>query len=101
MTIFLYKKSISKLYSISKNNNVEDFATIEKLFNSANTAMAEQFEQTGQDGEDLGAPVTAYDEIEKMITAKREADTTLDYNEAMQSVISENPDLYNRYRSEQ
>lgn len=96
----LQEDHVKALYNMSKSCP-EDFASVEALFNSANNAMGEQFKQVGQDGEGTSAPVNAYDEIEEGVRAKREADPTLDYNTAFAQVISENPDLYDRYRNGQ
>lgn len=96
----LQDEHVKALYNMSKSCP-EDFASVEALFNSANAAMGTQFIQTGQDGEGVGAPTNAYDEIERLVTAKREADPSMDYNTAFANVISENPELYNRYRNGQ
>ena len=96
----LQDEHIKALYNMSKNCP-EDFAAVEALFNSANTAMNGQFVQVGQDGEGTGAPTNAFEEIENLVKAKREADPTMDYNTAFATVINENPDLYNRYRDGQ
>jgi len=96
----LQDNHVRALYNMSKACP-EDFASIEALFNSANTAMGEQFKQLGQDGEGTGAPTNAYDEIENLVKSKREADPTMDYNTAFASVVNENPELYNRYRDGQ
>lgn len=96
----LQDSHVKALYNMSKACP-EDFASVEALFNSANSAMNCQFSQIGQDGDGTGAPENAYDEIEKQIKAKREADPTMDYNTAFTAVISEDPELYNRYRNGQ
>lgn len=96
----LQDNHVRALYNMSKNCP-EDFASLEALFNSANSAMSAQFEQVGQDGDGASAPTTAYDTIERMIKDKRDADPALDYNEAFTLVVTENPDLYDRYRNEQ
>jgi ATP-dependent Clp protease protease subunit len=90
---------VKALYNMSKSCP-EDFASVEALFDSANNAMGGQFKPVGQDG-DGNAPENAYDEIEQKIKAKREEDPTMDYNTAFVNVISENPELYNRYRNGQ
>lgn len=89
---------VRALYNMSKSCP-DDFASVEALFASANAAMGTQFDQTGQDGDGTGAPTNAYEELEQCIRDKRTADPTLDYNEAFAQVVTENPDLYDRYRS--
>lgn len=96
----LQDNHVQALYNMSKSCP-EDFASVEALFISANAAMGTQFTQTGQDGDGVGAPTNAYEEIEDLIKAKRTADPTMDYNDAFTSVISENPGLYDRYRNGQ
>lgn len=96
----LQDNHVKALYNMSKSCP-EDFASVEALFNSANAAMGTQFTQTGQDGDAVSAPTNAYEEIEKLIKDKREADPAMDYNDAFASVVTENPDLYDRYRNGQ
>ena len=96
----LQDNHVRALYNMSKSCP-EDFASVEALFNSANAAMGTQFEQTGQDGDGTGAPTNAYEEIEQLVKAKREADPTMDYNTAFTVVVNENPNLYDRYRNGQ
>ena len=96
----LQEDHVRALYNLSKACPT-DFAAIEALFNSANSAMNKQFEQLGQDGDGEGAPTNAYEEIEKLIRDKRAADPTMDYNTAFAAVVNENPDLYDRYRNGQ
>lgn len=91
---------VKALYNMSKSCP-EDFASVEALFISANTAMGTQFTQVGQDGDGAGAPTNAYEEIEDLVKAKRTADPTMDYNTAFTAVIVENPTLYDRYRNGQ
>lgn len=91
---------VKALYNMSKSCP-EDFASVEALFISANAAMGTQFTQLGQDGEGTGAPTNAYEQIEDLIKAKRTADPTMDYNTAFAAVVTEHPDLYDRYREGQ
>ncbi len=93
----LQDEHVKSLYNMSKACP-EDFSSLEELFKVSNNAMGKNFEQLGQDGDGEGAPTNAYDEIEKKIAAKREADPAMDYNTAFAQVVTENPDLYNRYR---
>lgn len=93
----LQDEHVKALYNMSKACPT-DFAAVEKLFNSANAAMGNNFEQQGQDGDGTGAPTNAYETIEKLIQDKRIANPAMDYNEAFATVVSENPDLYDRYR---
>ena len=92
----LQDEHVKALYNMSKSCP-EDFASVEALFNSANSAMGTQFTQVGQDG-DGAAPTNAYEEIEKKISDKRAADPTMDYTDAFKAVVTENPELYDRYR---
>lgn len=89
---------IRSLYNMSKACP-EDFASLEELFKVSNNAMGSNFTQIGQDGDGEGAPTNAYDEMEKLVQAKMEANPAMDYNTAFAQVVSENPDLYNRYRN--
>lgn len=96
----LQDNHVRALYNMSKSCP-EDFASVEALFNSANAAMATQFTQVGQDGDDTSAPTNAYEEMEKLIHAKRTANPEMDYNTALSAVVNEHPDLYTRYRNGQ
>lgn len=94
----LQNEHVDALYALSQADPTS-FGKIEDLFKVANTAMQQNFQDLGST-EEGGAETDAFSQIEKLVAMKRKEDPTMDYNTAFQNVVTENPSLYEQYRSE-
>lgn len=85
------------LYAVNKAD-AERYKDLAGLLTIANNAMTAGFKPVGSD---QGVPqaTNAYDEIENKVKALRAENNALTYNEAFRKVVTENPELYNRYRN--
>ena len=87
---------MSALFELS-NFNTEHFASMEQVLKIANAAMGAGFVPVGEE-DGISTATDAYTEMENRIAKLRKESPEMAYDEAMKSVIKNDPALYDRYR---
>lgn len=88
--------SMKALFELS-NFNTEYFASMEQVLKIANAAMGAGFVPVGEE-DGVSNATDAYTEMENRIAKLRKESPEMAYDEAMKSVIKNDPALYDRYR---
>ena len=93
----IQEEQYKALYALNKADS-KNYEALVGLMEVANEAMAAGFTAKGSD-QGVPAVTNAWEAIEQKVTALRAEDNTLSYNEALNRVVKENPELYDRYRN--